>query len=443
MTANFNHLVKVFQLEEKKPVKLAYKLSHRVLFPGPIEKQSVHLASAVFSDSTLEALKYYSLHGHPELQETAEFISIILRWFKLINAKSTYQGVTGHDCQREAITPENIVEKTSFLRGFVDWLSEWEALQESGLSRETFQAAKHSSECIAALSEHLLETKHFQFVLPIKLQNDKIEGRFGKIRQMCGGNMFASVRQFLESERSLRLMNLANLDLPHGEIKDIFSKSKLEQEVHSEETSDKIVSSLVSDSDFIQLVPNIPSADKDALLYVTGSFARQLVLATDCKSCKKLLLEESPRSDDNLVTRSSAFITQVNRGRLSFPTELAFLTCCHAWQFYSAIVNDFDLKKLLHSPHVSGRKVFIRALLKYFESSEDTRLFFIDQPCENGHKFIIHTQRFAFKCFNIFTKNFVSELNSQIHRKKQRNMPNDQKRNSTNYKVTKLQSQTL
>ena len=126
--------------------------------------------------------------------------------------------------------------------------------------------------------------------------------------------MFASVRQFLESERSLRLMNLANLDLPHGEIKDIFSKSKLEREGHSEETSDKIVSSLVSDSDYIELVPKIPSADKDTLLYVTGSFARQLVLATDCESCKKLLLEESPGLEDNLVTQSSTFITQVNRG---------------------------------------------------------------------------------------------------------------------------------
>ena len=442
-TADFDHLVKVFQLEEKKPVKLAYKLSHRVLFPGPIERQSVQLASAVFNDSTLQALRYYSTHGHPELQPTSEFVSIVLWWFKLINAKSTFQGVTGHDPDREAITPENIVEKTSFLRGFVDWLAEWEAHQGSGLSRETFQAAKHSSECIAALSEHLIEEKSFKYVLPIKFQNDKIEGRFGKIRQMCGGNIFASTRQFLESERSLRLMNLANLDLDHHEIKEIFSKSKQERDENSDELSHKIVSSVVTDSDFVELVPNIPSSDKDTLLYVTGSFARQLVLSTNCEGCEKLLLDSSPEPEGTLVSQSLSFISQVNRGRLSFPTELSFLVCCHAWQLYSAIINDVELKKLLHSPTASGRKVFTKALTKYFESSDETRLFFLDQTCSNGHYFFAHLQSFASKCFNVFTKNFVSELNSQIHRQKQRNHSSEQKRNPTDYKVTKLQSQTF
>jgi hypothetical protein len=35
--ANFNHLVQLYEMEQMMPVKLAHKLSHRVLFPGPIE----------------------------------------------------------------------------------------------------------------------------------------------------------------------------------------------------------------------------------------------------------------------------------------------------------------------------------------------------------------------------------------------------------------------
>ena len=210
------------------PVKLAYKLTHRVLFPGPIERQSVQLTSAVFTESTVEALKYYSRRGHPEFSETASFISLVLQWWKLVNSKSTFLSTKKRDSDREAVTKENLVEKTSFLRGFVDWLSIWEAQScpEKRLSTETFQAAKHSSESLASIFEYLVEEAGLSYVLPIKFQNDKIEGRFGKLRQMCGGNLFASVRQFLESERSIKMMNLAHLNLEVADIDDIFVDAK-------------------------------------------------------------------------------------------------------------------------------------------------------------------------------------------------------------------------
>ena len=420
------------------PVKLGYKLNHRVLYPGPIERQSVQLTSSVFHDSTVEALKYYGTRGHPEFLETAEFLSVIVSWFKTVNARSTFWSTKTPDPDRQAITTENLTEKTSFLRAFVDWLTEWEKIHPNqGLTRETFQAARHSSECVASLSEFLLLEKQFQFVLPIKFQSDKIEGKFGKIRQMCGGNMFASARQFLEAERTIRMLKLAKVNLSFGEIKDIFSSSKQELEANVEEAAEKISAILCPETNVVDPFPEIPLTDRDALLYVAGCFARSVARSLSCEKCKDLILQPStfPKTGENL-----SFLNQVDRGGLTVPSELVFLTCCHAWSLYSAIVQEPDLLKLMHSPLVSSRKVFVSTFLKCLENSEQSRSFFTDQICKKGHSFTRSLTDLAGKCFNIFTKNFISEINSEIHERK-KSSATEVKRDNTCLKVKKLQSE--
>ena len=95
------------------------------------------------------------------------------------------------------------------------------------LSRETFMCSKHTSAALASLSEYLIKERGFDYFLTGKAQSDKIENRFGKSRQMSGGNLYASVRQFLESDRILKIKNLASLSKTMSEIKDIFSEEGL------------------------------------------------------------------------------------------------------------------------------------------------------------------------------------------------------------------------
>ncbi len=248
------------------PVKIAHKLKHRILFPGPIERQSVQFTDAVFCESTLNGLIYYGKKDNPEFLDTAEFISIILRWWKIVNSKSQYCAQQKRDSDREIITPQNVVEKTSFLRAFVDWLSEWELKSDAKhrISAETFQAARHSCACLADIAEYLLEKEDFAYVILGKFQSDPIEGRFGKYRQMTGGNLYASVRQIVESERSIKVKNLAKLNLSLAEIKDIFSSSKLTQDLSIEQISCQIVSCLDCSND-LQVCPNIPEDDSNIL----------------------------------------------------------------------------------------------------------------------------------------------------------------------------------
>ena len=422
------------------PVKLAYKLSHRVLFPGPIERQSVQLTSSVFHDSTVEALRYYEKRGHPDFEATANFISVILQWWKLVNSKSTFLATKLRDPHREAITSSNVAEKSSFLRGFIDWLTEWESHSgtERGLSSETFQAARHSCECLASVFEYLLEEAGVQFVLPIKFQNDKIESRFGRLRQMCGGNLFSSTRQFLESERSIRMMNLASLNHDINQMTDLFSETKEDADFNVELAACDIVKAVALRHE-VSIVPEIPEADRDALLYVSGCFARQIAKSSSCASCKNLILLGDSDLHDH-VLQGPSYLAQVNRGGLTVPSEMAYLTCIHVWSFYLKIIRDPELKKILVSSNVPSRKIFILSFINFVKCSDETRLTFIEQSCENGHKFEKNLTIFVSKCFNIFSKNYVSAINSSIHENRKRSSNAEEKRDSSFFKALKLQS---
>ena len=396
--------------------------------------------------SCKKTIKQYA--GHVGFLQTADFLEIILSWWKLMNVKSTFKGIQKRDPQRDAITLENLVEKTSFLRAFVQWMSDWQEISSednSGLSKETFQAAKHSSESIASLAEYLLQKQKFKYFLPGKCQSDKLEGQFGQLRQMTGGNMFGSVRQFLESDRTLKIKKMAKLELTPVEIKEIFSESKSELQEKVLEFSQQIFSIISIDTD-IRLFPEVPDVDKNALFYVSGCFTMQIANSVKCPSCKELILSCLVLSeDDSLIVdqKQDTFLSQVNRGGLTTPSELMFLSTAQSWHFYSLIMKNPSCSKLLHSPNVSSRNIFVEALVQFIGSSEETRLNFVEQQCDYGHCFEKVFRVVAKKCFNMFSKNYIAAINSEIHANRKRTQTSETKRESSISKAAKLQSESF
>ena len=414
----------------------------------------MQLAQAVFDDSTASALRFYSNKGHPEYNETAEFISIIASWWKTVNVKSKFHGSRKREALRDPITQENLVEKTSFLRGFVDWLSAWEDVPSEPkreLSRETFLCSKHTSAALASLAEFLINEKGFDFFLTGKAQSDKIENRFGKSRQMSGGNLYASVRQFLESDRILKIKNLAKLNRSIAEIKEIVSDANKVRSEVAETLSEQIASSMLEDEP-VDLSPSVVVADANILFYVAGRFSRSLCYNTDCVSCKDRLVAPDCEAFELSVVNfeentpetntPTEFLEQVNRGGLTIPSELSFLTCIQAWKFYSKILEEPGSKKLLFSPNVSSQILFQKSLVKFLSSTEETKSTFLTDKCQDGHCFEDFASSFFKKIFNLFSKNYVSVANSEIHAKKSR-MSNDTKRDSLGLKISKLQSNQM
>ena len=408
----------------------------------------------MFDDSTISALRFYANNGHPEYFATANFLEIVSSWWKTVNVKSKFHASRKREPVREVIKEENLVEKTSFLRGFVDWLSAWEeapCVSKSKLSRETFMCSKHTSAALASLSEFLIKEKGFDYFLTGKAQSDKIENRFGKARQMSGGNLYTSVRQFLESDRILKIKNLACLNRSMAEIKEIFSEANQAHSELTESLGAEIASKFLED-DVVELSPSVPVADANVLFYVAGRFSRSLCYRTTCLSCKERLVppnsENSQFSVINLSTDSSlidsptALLDQVNRGGLTIPSELAFLTCIQAWKFYSEIIDRPELKKLLFTPNSSSQILFQTALVKVLLSAEETKATFLTDECHQGHKFEEFTLLLTRKIFNLFSKNFASAANSEIHSKKSR-LSDDSKRDPVGFKISKLQSTVM
>jgi hypothetical protein len=133
------------------------------------------------------------------------------------------------------------------------------------------------------------------------------------------------------------------------------------------------------------------------------------------------------------------YFNQVNRGGLTIPSEICFLACIQAWSLYQTLSSSPNLKNLLYTSNVSSRRIFEVVLLKYLDTSEETQVLFQNRCCENGHSFSTFLASFAQKMFNLFSKNFVTVLNSEIHSNKRQNS-NDSKRNPSKHKIAKLQS---
>jgi len=79
VNASFSHLEDLFNLELGKPVKMAHKLSDKVLHPSNIECTNVQLADSLFHDSTISALKFYAHEpcGEKSWEDTAYFLQLI------------------------------------------------------------------------------------------------------------------------------------------------------------------------------------------------------------------------------------------------------------------------------------------------------------------------------------------------------------------------------
>jgi hypothetical protein len=100
------------------------------------------------------------------------------------------------------------------------------------------------------------------------------------------------------------------------------------------------------------------------------------------------------------------------------------------------------LKSLLYSPNISSQKVFRQAFKMYLDSCEETRFVFLLQSCDNEHNFQEKALSIAGKIFNLFSKNYSSEINSEIHSKRGRKTE-EKKRDPLAMKVAKLQSEKL
>ena len=440
---SFAHIVKLYELELQKPVKMAYKLTEKVLHPSSIERTNVKLFDSMFHESTINALEYYGKNGHLEFLETLPFFQLVRKAWNILNVKTPYLGQKKRDLTREPITSVDDW-KLSFLLDFQAWLDSWEKSRKKGLTKETFTAMKQTSGAIVPLARYLLTEKKFDYVLLGQLQSDPIEKRFGWYRSLAGSNYYVSVRQILEAEKTIRvkaLVHFSKLSLP--EIKEIFS-SKSDRMIDDIQES---VQNLLRAKDYSTLTCMKGStSDQTVIFYIAGYGSRSLLKTISCKDCGKLLIDniaapniiisnEGTGMSEEEIEMKDDFLNQLNRGGLCTPSDVTYLSCLCAWSFFQEIVASQEARDILLNSNES-LKVFVASLVEIM-SWEDETQDILELKCSAGHSFESIFHQIGSKMFNIFMKNYVNEQNSKIRGQSKKRKPAKEKDIA---KIQKLQS---
>jgi len=402
--------------EAALPLKQAHKLTPAVLYPKNIEKTSVKLSIAVFCESTRDALNYYATHANkPEWSSTADFISLILKLWNVMNVKSSSKGKHKRDCSMDPVRSADDW-KLDFLRQFAEFLQRWESMGKESLTKETFLALRQTCVALADCSAYLIGQLNFKYVLLGSLQSDPLESRFGWFRQLSGANYYISMRQVLESDKKIRALSLLK-----------FSKVTLRE---IDEAIEADCSPSASNSDTDNVADAISSALKfncqptsnhrNIIFYVSGAIARSTVNVTKCDHCRESLV--SPKdtaaaaaelgcdldSDDS----ASEFLDSINRGGLITPTHFLFRLAEHCWCVFQELWINADLKaKFLTA--AAHQTLFCKIMDRATYNDQFIHLLFGHSVCSAGHDLQQHIIR---RIFNCFAKIFVRKMSDAANR---------------------------
>ena len=84
----------------------------------------------------------------------------------------------------------------------------WGDSKNAGLTQETFLACIQMMGMIPDLVMYLQEKHGFSYLLMGKLTSDPTEGRFGWYRQVNGRDYFMCIKQLIQAEKKIRVLNL-------------------------------------------------------------------------------------------------------------------------------------------------------------------------------------------------------------------------------------------
>ena len=178
-----------------------------------MERSNTELANAALHESTIAGLEHFADNGHPNFKHTAEFLRYIRHWFDIVNVMNAYLHSRLNDSNRKPITLED-KEGLEYLNNCGQWMINWHEWRGKSLkmSNDTMLAASHTSFGLVDLAKYLLgkHSDKLRYILLGKIQSDNIEGRFGHLRKLVGGNYWASVRQFYEGESVIRARSLVS-----------------------------------------------------------------------------------------------------------------------------------------------------------------------------------------------------------------------------------------
>ena len=192
---SWSHIVSTVEEDMARQLSKLPRLKHEHIRLSPQLRMRVRLAAQVLSSSMSNAIH---MRGKPEMAETANFCKMMDRWFDCLNGRYLDHGIK----QRKSdLLPYRSVNDPRFdwLEGsFLTWLAEWEneiaslsdmtttEKKKMMLSVQTSDGLKITTRSFIHLAKDLLSTGKVQFLFPEKLNQDRLEVLFSKLRRSLG-----------------------------------------------------------------------------------------------------------------------------------------------------------------------------------------------------------------------------------------------------------------
>ncbi|XP_047121284.1 uncharacterized protein LOC124804943 [Schistocerca piceifrons] len=337
------------------------------------------------------------------INQTVTFLQVIVNWWKIVNVRSVFEGQRSNDPYREAIrkTTDNQV---TFLNNLCHWLKVWRvSVPMSGaLTSQTFQSLILTTESFLQIIPYLFEKYDIDYILLGKFQSDDLEGRFGCYRQLSGANYYISYIQVLENERKLRLKNDVLFAAQNDNV-------HLKHIIPAQQQLDcNIDISIFSDiMDITFGMDDVPPNMLPILTYIGGYAARKAIQKSKCDKCTEWL----QLNKEVEVDSSYNFVKELDRGKLTLPTETVVITVGIVWHTVSLLVNDFLQQFMSCGKQLSiSQKICMSKVVKAVDNAECMCLL---------HNTLLSKLQYVSLCANrILINNFEKMYNDKASKSK-------------------------
>lgn len=398
--AAFQCLQTLYRVEHDKLLKFGYSLSLKALFPSNMERQNVALALKIFNPFVAQALLEFGCKIDKS-KDTADFVNIIIRWWKIVNVKTPLKGQRLNDEYQEPITAGNYLsdKKFMFLNNMIDWLEDWKSKPfYKKLTLQTHTALNHTIYGMVEIIKYCFDELQMNYVLLGKFQTDELENRFGKYRQLAGGQYHISIRQLYETEKRLRIQSLLTLNsrtFGSIHIKRFYENIDSPDGIQENHSFNPVI--IVEESDIDKLRDDMP-----VITYLAGYCCYITLRKIQCEICKQnLVYNEELAVEDNYT-----LIKNLSRGKLLFPQNSVVQIVLYSYIIFNKILSEFEEDFL----GVYNKRQFLSQYILKFISENDHLRHINECTTHNreGIAIIIIT------CTtNTLLKNYCGKINDQ------------------------------
>ena len=371
--ACFASLKKMHDVEYNMLLKFGFSLNLKALYPSSMERQNVKLALKIFNPFVIEGLQHFN-KDIPNAQGTADFLKIILKWWHIINVKTPLKGKRLRDIFQEPIVKSKIVnnQQIDFLKQMLIWLDNWKSDNfKNKLTPQTHKALTHTIYGVLEIVTYCFKELNLNYILLGKLQTDPLENRFGRYRQLAGGQYHISIRQLYESEKRLRIQSILTLkSQKFGElkIKKFYESPECDEpdsdENYSKEIDEILKKHSIQKCDMDNLKPELP-----VLTYLGGYCSHIVLKKLKCNYCKNSMII---CNTELIVEDNFNLITNLSRGALQYPRDHVVEIVIISYILFQKILSDYENKFL----NIYSQKTFLTQLVFKYILEQEFLIYF-------------------------------------------------------------------